>query len=509
MVLNGGRAMQKIIFSDSFMESLVALLYKYDIAPFCLNDETMKKYLKCFIENGSYIDKVFEGQYDKMSDLTIWKKHFTGKCLRDKMIFTSKNASYLCSIYMLLFVIKEDLQEGDLYELEKLQEMILYISMINTYISSLIMDYDFESYGTLDFNANYMPSLMLTEYLGKMLEIELFRQQYKVIFGQSTLSISRLFELNKKIDREIIMAGISFMQIQAILLLMESSKLYSANVRGIAKNILFVFKEILVDSRIEKIEIDSAISVGVIRQGIKKSTGMKIFFALKNTDRYCLRIDFPHEGIDYLHLNLHEPNRETAIPLNYKQYSLIKKQYGDLSDIFFKFGNMYWFRYNFMEKLKKHSLIEGGEIDNKRFINEMTKIFFEQSHYRLFDGNITKTDMLEFIAEFGKALIHTQIYETSYSCTEIENIDNVFTKIKLRDVLISAFDIYQTFYLEEKVFQKSYKTAYDKLKKELLNALFAGFASEVSWLGSYAEFEQMELEDVFLLLYDIINERVS
>lgn len=36
-----------------------------------------------------------------------------------------------------------------------------------------------------------------------------------------------------------------------------------------------------------------------------------------------MRIDFPHEGAEYLHLNLHEPHRQTAIPLNYKQYSML------------------------------------------------------------------------------------------------------------------------------------------------------------------------------------------
>lgn len=65
--------------------------------------------------------------------------------------------------------------------------------------------------------------------------------------------------------------------------------------------------------------------------------------------------------------------------------------------------------------------------------------------------------MVDFIAEFGKALIHTQIYETSYFCTEIENIDDKLTKIKLRDIFISAFALYQRFYLEEKIFQKHIK----------------------------------------------------
>lgn len=319
-----------MFFSDRFTESLMALLYKYDIAPVRLKDEDMKKYLRYFIENGSYIDEIFDGQYDNMSNLAIWKTNFMDGCLPDERIFTSRKASYLCTIYMLLFVIKTDLQEGDLYEIEKLQNMSLMASMINTFMSSLIMDFDFESYYKLDFNANYMPSPMLTEYIGGMYKTELLKQQYMETLGQTTLLESELIELNRKIDREILVTGISFMQIQAILLLMESSKLYPVYVSKIAKNILLIFKEMLANSRIEKIEIDSVISAGVIRRGIRKTTGMKIFFALENSDRYCLRIDFPHEGAEYLHLNLHEPHRQTAIPLNYKQYSMLKKQYGDL-----------------------------------------------------------------------------------------------------------------------------------------------------------------------------------
>ena len=501
--------MYKMFFSDRFTESLMALLYKYDIAPVRLKDEDMKKYLRYFIENGSYIDEIFDGQYDNMSNLAIWKTNFMDGCLPDEKIFTSRKASYLCTIYMLLFVIKTDLQEGDLYEIEKLQNMSLMASMINTFMSSLIMDFDFESFYKLDFNANYMPSPMLTEYIGGMYKTELLKQQYMETLGQTTLLESKLIELNRKIDREILVTGISFMQIQAILLLMESSKLYSVYVSKIAKNILLIFKEMLANSRIEKIEIDSVISAGVIRRGIRKTTGMKIFFALENSDRYCLRIDFPHEGAEYLHLNLHEPHRQTAIPLNYKQYSMLKKQYGDLSNLFFNFGNMYWFRYDFIEKLNKCSLIEGCENNNRNFIADIKAVFFRQSHYRLFDDNITKDNMVDFIAEFGKALIHTQIYETSYFCTEIENIDDKLTKIKLRDIFINAFALYQRFYLEEKIFQKSYKVGYDKLKEKLLNALFTSFSSEVEPLGEYAEFEELRLEDIFFLLYDIVNDSES
>ena len=47
------------------------------------------------------------------------------------------------------------------------------------------------------------------------------------------------------------------------------------------------------------------------------------------------------------------------------------------------------------------------------------------------------------------------------------------------------------------------------MKKKLLNALFTSFSSEVAPLGEYAEFEEMRLEDIFFLLYDIVNDRES
>lgn len=295
------------------------------------------------------------------------------------------------------------------------------------------------------------------------------------------------------------------MQLQAILLLMESSKLYPEYIKKISKSILLIFKEILANARIEKIEIDSSISAGVIRQGIKKTTGMKIFFALENTDRYCLRIDFPHNDVGYLHLNLHEPNRETAIPLNSRQYNLLKIKYGDLSDMFFKFGNLYWFRYHFEERVKKCHLAKGEEDISSQFIADMKKIFSKQSHYRLVEDNITKENMSEFIAEFGRALIHTQVRETSYGYTEVENIDEELTKIKMKDIMINAFGLYQRFYIEEQIFQASYKVVFEKLKRKLLNALFDEFSSEVTIWGKREDYEEMNLEEIFTLLEYIVG----
>ena len=101
-------------------------------------------------------------------------------------------------LWIVCAALFEILLPGNLYEIEKLQNMSLTASMINTFISSLIMDYDFESYDMLDFNANYMPSQMLAEYLGGVYKTELLQQKYEKILEKTILLDSRMINLNEK-----------------------------------------------------------------------------------------------------------------------------------------------------------------------------------------------------------------------------------------------------------------------------------------------------------------------
>lgn len=139
------------------------------------------------------------------------------------------------------------------------------------------------------------------------------------------------------------------------------------------------------------------------------------------------------------------------------------------------------------------------------FEQEMLELFYEQGHYRMCSEDITKENMLDFIAEFGNALIHMQVNGVSYSDTGIENINEELVKIKLKDILSTALGIYQRYYLEEHILRTSCKDIFIKLKCSLVNVLFDNYSSVVSPLGKYEEFKEMELEDIFLLLDDIIN----
>lgn len=213
-------------------------------------------------------------------------------------------------------------------------------------------------------------------------------------------------------------------------------------------------------------------------------------------------MDFPHEGVEYLHLNLHEPNRETAIPLTYKQYSILSNKYGDLNNLFFEYGNLYWFRYNFL--LKLDSIVFQGTEENNQFREDIQNIFYKQSHYKILRDEISKENMLEFVNELGIALIHAQVCDATYIYTEVDNIDEELTKIRLRDIWSEALGQYEMIYLKEQLHNKNKQEKFSELKRSLLGALFKHFEQEMSLVGTYEEFEGMDLEDILLLLDDII-----
>lgn len=495
------------MFTNKFSKSIAALLLKYNEAPIILKDDYMIEYLCDFIENGDIINHYIEGQFDRLSDWTFWNSSFN-KEYPFKQMNSTRNAAYLLTIFMLLFAINRDLHKDNLYDLENLSEMMIFSSSINTFISSLIMDFDFRDYGSLNFNSNYMPNVMVSEYIGNMYRTEHMLTQYREFPIKQNISLDKeLLVLNKKIDKDILITGITFMQIQAILLLMECSTLYSKNVRMISKSILMIFKEILANARIRKIEIDTAICTGTIRKGTKKTTGIKIFFALENLDRYCLRLDFPHKGEEFLHYNLHEPGRKTALPLSINQYNELKNKYVSVDDIFFRFGNLYWFRNNFISKLDKLSPPDYTEEyeSYSAFRKEMLQLFQDQGHYRIFSDDISKDDMIDFIGAFGSALSQNNISSASYADTDNDNIDKELTKIKLKDILSNALAIYQRCSIEEQFFNISYDEPFAKLKTTLLEALYNNFSDTISPFASYEEIYELKLKDILLILDELCD----
>ena len=493
--------MKKFQFTTAFSKSVAALLLQYRNAPATLKPQFLEIYLNNFIENGEEIIQCLNGDYNQLSDWVFWKNSFPKGYPFINTSLNSKTPEYLLTIFMLLFIVNHNIQQPDLYELENLSTLNINLNTINTFISSLVMDFDFEQYGELDFNSNYLPNNMVAEYSGVLYKNELMINQinnapinFNILFDDDIINLVRM------IDKEILTTGISFMQMQAILLLMHSSTFYPEHIHKIAKEIIMIFKDLLANVRIKKIEIDPTIASGAIRIGFKETTGIKIFFALENGDRYCLRIDFPHDGEEFLHYNLHES--ELKSKYNNLEAILLKSKYNNLEAIFFKFGHLYWFRSNFISKLDALSpTIDTNEYQNySSFRDDMLKLFHEQGHYRMFSSDISKENMMEFISSFGEALLCTQVSDTLFTPTNVDNINEELNNIKVRDLLSNTLAIYQRCIIEEQILEITHSETLSKLKDILLHSLFDTFSEIMTQYGTYEDFEKCDLKDILLFL---------
>jgi len=102
---------------------------------------------------------------------------------------------------------------------------------------------------------------------------------------------------------------------------------------------------------------------------------------------------------------------------------------------------MYWFRYDFIEKLNKYSLIEDCENNNSSFMDDIKKIFFQQSHYRLFGsyarGEANDDSDVDLYVDKGKMTSLIKYMAFVYDLENVLNchVDVVTTGIKDKDFL--------------------------------------------------------------------------
>ena len=81
-----------------------------------------------------------------------------------------RKEGYSLTVFMYLFLMHKNLEATDFYDTPRLQELFGYISGVNTCVSSLLMDYDFDTYGNLNFEDFYMPHVRLLKYVDSINE---------------------------------------------------------------------------------------------------------------------------------------------------------------------------------------------------------------------------------------------------------------------------------------------------------------------------------------------------
>lgn len=135
----------------------------------------------------------------------------------------------------------------------------------------------------------------------------------------------------------------------------------------------------------------------------RSTTRLKIYFVLGNSDRYCVRLDFPHEGAESIHLNLNEPARKssTGFPFrrdDYRRAMKICKSYSVFDKLFYHYDDLYWFRSDYASELKKIKALDAEMGDS------LEKFHYDRAHLELAAKENTSV-VSDFTESFGEAIV--------------------------------------------------------------------------------------------------------
>lgn len=504
-------------YIDNFSKSIMWLLSYYDDAPCKLNKDLTKGFLCDFTWNGEFVYTQINGDFNNISSCKLFGKFITHKdseFIADndaKFIMDDNdtdhldiNNAYLLAIFFYIYDFKYNINNfSAAYEIDTIETLLSDAIGLNAWISTILINYDLATNKKVNHQNKYNPNLFAVTYLQNICKVQKFIIENEGIIDFSPSSDTNvIWDTNYILDKSVLLESFAFIQILAVLILMERSPFYKETTRAIAREILYVFKQLLVNYRIKKIIIDPNILGKDFLTGPKSSTAFEIFFALDNLDRYCLRFDFPHEGAEYIHYNLHELGHTTGLPLSLEEYKHIQNMLGDLKNLFFVFDNQCWFKNNFERKIQNY-FSDDEELACKKFL---LSLFHAQAHYHSFNIDVDTQDVKNFLNEFGCVLSQMSILGCEYQNTNTYMIDNELERIKLKDILLDLVEKYQILFFKEKIKNINLDVKKERLKTIYLDALYDDFDFEN--LSNYPqnELQDMTLQEVIMIIADVILE---
>lgn len=264
----------------------------------------------------------------------------------------------------------------------------------------------------------------------------------KFIHATSTINLSldqvitltKFDDLESRLCCKYIHNGIAVLKLFHILAILQISPYYTDGVHKIAKKLIQSLREVLYGKRIVKLVVD--IDTQGYSQKVHKTTRMKIYFAMGNSDRYCIRLDFPHEGENNIHLNINEPahKQSTGFPFNEKEYREfidICQDTAVFNKLFYELDDLYWFKSNYATEIKRIG-------KNDKDLEQALKDFqHKRGHIVLFAPD---DDNLGSVSAFSEALAEamTEYKEVSvYGSTDSED-DEFYKYILFQDYIFDT-----------------------------------------------------------------------
>ena len=301
------------------------------------------------------------------------------------------DAEIVLSFTMMVLTLYEQVNAQQSYSSSDVMGYIEDMVLINSELTQYFMNDSFRNGVSLCDGGGYNQSGVVINFLKVLKKDADSREMIRRICGSEDVIFGSNYRRVAKYDLELFGAHLEYLLLAAILMCLSESPYFPADIKSMAHEMLLCFKDLFSDSRIEYLFMEPNVFFSEQEQGIHATTKFEIFFVQSNNDRYCLRLDFPHDGIDYVHFNLHEPFRETAFPISNEEYADLTKAIPSMYSYFYECGNSYWFRNNF------ERLIAEAHFEQEDSREVLRAVYERQRHYRFLKSKYSSDQVKNFL----------------------------------------------------------------------------------------------------------------
>ena len=216
------------------------------------------------------------------------------------------------------------------------------------------------------------------------------------------ISITRYDGILNRLRCKYIRSSLMVLKMFLVLVVLNISPLYSEGIHSVAGELIQILREVLFNKRIIQFVINGDFYGNSDKP--HSTTRLYIYFAMGNSDRYCIRLDFPHQGEECIHLNLNQPGVKQSIGFPIAKNSRAIEDLKELDyfdGLFYESDDLYWFMHDFAKKVKA--------IDDSEIKKRLEDLLHVQAHIELgacggeLDG-VTKVDVTDFTLAFFEAL---------------------------------------------------------------------------------------------------------
>lgn len=391
----------------------------------------------------------------------------------------------------------ESLPDG-LVGLEPLRQLNESIVLIQSMMLSVLITSPACGFGPSEYET-HQPLQELLSLLRAMEKEALLREALKKMGPDAAMQGNKVLERLSANDKNLVLAYCTYLKLLVILMCIKESPYYSDSTKSIAAHLLSQLMSVFANCRIEKLYLECNISHNEAEAAPRSTTKLEFFFVQSNGDRYCLRIDFPHNDIEYVHFNFHEPGRangNTSHPISQEVYkSLEDAGLNDLSDYFYHNGNYYWFKSDYL-RVVESSVEEGSESERA-----LKDVFEENGHVQILPDGTSQDDINEFLELFCEAIAVYHVPNSAFErIKEVEPAKELHILSK-KEYIREATYVFARLFIEEKLDPEWGK----KLNKHVRSMLSPELKTQFG-VDSCDEIEGLSLDELICLWLDIVEE---